>query len=36
MTTRQRLALKIAWMIVQVALLVLLGQVQHEFVYRAF
>jgi hypothetical protein len=36
MTPTRRLALKIAWMAVQVGLLVLLGQVQHDFVYRAF
>lgn len=36
MTPRTRLALKIAWMTAQVGLLILLGQVQHDFVYRAF
>jgi hypothetical protein len=36
MTPRQRLALKVVWMALQIALLVLLGQVQHDFVYRAF
>jgi hypothetical protein len=35
-TPGARLALKFAWMAIQVALLVLLGQVQHDFIYRAF
>ena len=36
MTTRTRLALKIVWMWMLVSLLVLLGQVHYEFIYRAF
>jgi hypothetical protein len=36
MTTRTRLALKLVWMATLVALIVLLGQVRHDFIYGAF
>lgn len=36
MTTRTRLTLKLVWMWALVGMLVLLGQVRYEFIYRAF
>lgn len=36
MTTRQRITLKVLWMLMLVGMLVLFGQVRYEFVYEAF
>jgi hypothetical protein len=36
MSRRTRVVLKLAWMAVLVVTLVLLGQVQHDFIYRGF
>jgi hypothetical protein len=36
MSASKRIALKLVWMMTLVALLVLFGQVRHEFIYQAF
>ena len=36
MTHGSRLALKLAWMTLLIALLVLLSEVRHDFVYQGF
>lgn len=36
MSTGWRVALKLAWMALMIALIVMLGQVRYDFVYRAF
>jgi hypothetical protein len=36
MSARGRLQWKLVWMALLVALIVLLGEVRHDFVYRAF
>ena len=36
MTKRTRVALKLVWMWMLAGMLVLLGQVRYEFIYRAF
>jgi hypothetical protein len=36
MSDTSRVALKLVWMAVLVVLIVLLGQVQHDFIYQGF
>ena len=36
MTARTRVSLKLVWMGILTGMLVLLGQVRYEFIYRAF
>ena len=36
MTARSRIALKLLWMLALIAMIVLFGQVRHDFIYQAF